>query len=135
MKLSNYSNRPFYKVPDGYFDQLPTRIQENVQQHSMPSWRSIPNLYIKVTFACSVIILLLVIFLPHEVQEENITNTGLHENFTSDELINYLTQTGIGSSELLEIIITEEMDDDILTPITLEEEYKLQEDLLNYSSW
>ena len=132
IKINGIDLKEIYKVPDGYFEDFPTRIQERISQTVKPSGIRKLILYpqFKVVAAAVLVILLFVTIVERNVlfSGKNVENIGeLIENYSydidesliltymeeemdlynsedelSEEMIEYLLDEGIAVESILE---------------------------------
>ena len=134
MKLEDDNRHSFYKVPAGYFEALPSKIQEKIEKPTMHSF-GIQNISVKIAFVCLVFISLTYFLLPFSNEKEPVEKVELLQNFSSEELLNYISQTEINTSELIEVAVNKNNINDILVSPSIAEEYQLQETLLEDMLW
>jgi len=134
MKLEDDNRHSFYKAPPGYFETLPSKIQEKIEKPTMHSF-GIQNISVKIAFVCLVFISLAYFLLPFSNEKEPVEKVELLQNFSSEELLNYISQTEINTSELIEVAVNKNNINDILVSPSIAEEYQLQETLLEDMLW
>jgi len=134
MKLEEDNRNTFYTVPDGYFEKLPTEIQEKLEKPHTEHY-NLRGVALKIAFACLLFIPLTYYLLPFSTREEPDIKVELLENFTNEDLLNYISQTEYNATELLEIALNDDNIDELLVSPSLVEEYQLQETLLEDMIW
>jgi hypothetical protein len=89
-----------FKVPEGYFESLPTRIQARTQPQEMVSW--LPNLGMTLKIAIPVFLIALVsIVIWSNSIEPKDTLAGL-DSVSTEQLLAYLESDEITIDEILE---------------------------------
>jgi hypothetical protein len=100
-KLEDIPKKEIFKVPDGYFDSLPNRIQARIAEES-PAREERFFFRFKLQYALPVIVLLAVgaaLFLPVR-QPDSVES--LLAGVQTEELIAYLEESGITTEDVLE---------------------------------
>ena len=129
MKLDDLNNnKNIYKVPDGYFDELPGRIQKRIELEKARSgsfsW-SFPSVMKIAAPALAVVLLIVAVIIqkPNDVETTE-SYTELLDQVDVNEMVAYLELTDITSEEILEEIDVETLDDnfgDLDNEILIEE--------------
>ena len=107
-KLEDLPKHVNYKVPDGYFDSLPGRIQAKVSEGREPAWRF--NLGFSLRYALPLVALLGVGIFWYNQSNDSITDelAEIDEN----QLAWFLEDPELTSEELAETVVwtTEDLD-------------------------
>lgn len=89
-----------FKVPEGYFESLPTRIHARTQPQEKVSW--LPNFGMSLKIAIPVFLIALVsIVIWSDIIEPKDTLTGL-DSVSTEQLLVYLESDEITIDEILE---------------------------------
>lgn len=130
-KLNKYKNKKFYKVPENYFEELPSIIQNRVQD------KEGNHSFFSGTYALKVaiptILLLIVIYFVVPIGSTSEENTFFE--LSANEVVTYFDNNGYNASYLLEEISDQVNEDNLLKEFTFEEEYALQEKNLQKFDW
>lgn len=137
-KLDDIDKKQSFKVPEGYFEDLPLRIQTKIQKkkkHSqvlLPSWR--------FAFAASILVILVAYFIADQTPT---SVERLLADIPQDDLIAYLDEMELDMEDLTRVYqetsVSFELDElDGLEELELDEEemddlfleYDLNEDYL-----
>jgi hypothetical protein len=113
-KLEDISKRNIFEIPDGYFDQLPLKIQSRVE-NSKASARSIPSFGIVVRYAIPLVVVGVVagyLLWPKPASQHDILASVSTEN-----LINFLNESDISTEDLLDLAKLDEMEADSLNSL------------------
>ncbi len=102
-KLDDIDKKETFKVPDGYFEDLPLKIQQRISTGQKKQRRGIPVW--SLAMAASVIVILTFIFL---IPDNNSAAEDMLAEIPQDELIAYLDQL-----ELDEFDIASAMGEDV----------------------
>jgi hypothetical protein len=136
-RLDDIDKKEQFKVPEGYFEDLPLRIQKRIQQESPIKRRRI-NAWSLAMAASLVIIITYVFFIPNNTP----TPEELLAEVSHEELLAYLDEVEIDEYELVSafgdneeifefedtnvldgIDIDDQAIDDVLLQYDLEDEY------------
>ena len=130
-KLEDLDKRSVYSVPDGYFNQLPTKISARVVEPKSAYFNF--NFAQSLKYALPVILLLgvavAVIFNENSNSEVVDVQTMLAE-VSDQDLIEYLEQTDVTTDEVLNQIVFVEGLDEVSNEVEIIEEEALSEDEL-----
>jgi len=128
MKLDDLNKKNIYKVPEGYFDELPGRIQKRIEaekeKSAFSSWNLSTSLKIAAPALAIALLIFFVVFQRPEKQKTLSYDEILNE-VSVDEMISYLEMTDVTTDEILEEVNPENMDesfDDIDKGIIMDEE-------------
>lgn len=129
MKLDDLNKKNVFKVPEGYFDDLPMKIQSRIQKEDQKRgtvWDAyfLPSL--KYTLPILILAIMASIFLLRNNSMDMSPDSILAEVETS-EIIAYLEYTDISTEELIEGIQWQEDDFESLA----EESFSLDDFDLN----
>ncbi|MEX0882076.1 MAG: hypothetical protein WDZ72_01260 [Cyclobacteriaceae bacterium] len=119
--MNNIPKKNIYKVPEGYFEALPSRIL-------MAKKKKDRRIYISGMVAAAIVVIgiLVFVFQPEE-EQENYYQSNVNEE------VEFYIHTGIWGDE--EILLLAENPNEILDQITLEEWEGMNydaEELMNY---
>ncbi len=98
-KLDNIDKKEVFKVPEGYFEDLPLKIQKRIstekkfQKKAIPAW--------SLAFAASILLLITFIFL---IPESDPTAEELLAEISQDEIAAYLDQTDLDEYDIASAI-------------------------------
>lgn len=133
-KLDDIDKKEVFKVPEGYFEDLPLKIQQRVSTERQPQRLRVPAW--SLALAASVLLLVTFIF----ILPESTPNTEeLLAQIPQDEIIAYLDQIELDEYDIASAIgeITDELDfenTDMLDGIDLEfnDDESIDDVLLEY---
>lgn len=102
MRLEDIEKKNIYKVPDKYFDQLPTRIQSRTAKKKPAFGFSLNwNLAVKVAVPAFAVILILFYFgIPRGTN--NLSADEILAQVSTEDVIAYLEITDITTDEIIE---------------------------------
>ena len=111
--LDKLPKKQLYSVPDGYFDELPTIIQNRVTSkrdiEDSPSFALTPV----VKFALPVLtLIMMLIYFGIRFNNQDFDVEAMIAEIPTEELVNYLAESDISTDELLSLIDIEELDVD-----------------------
>lgn len=98
MKLEDLNKKNIFNTPDGYFDQLPSRIQNRVTEHKS-TWET-PVVKYGLRYALPAILLVVLVYFS--VRMDNNENTDL-TGTTTVELIEYLSYNEVTTEQIHEV--------------------------------
>jgi len=108
MKLNDSHKKNIYKVPDGYFDELPQIIQTRIAEQNSKAnhvWLSYG-----LKYALPIVLLIIVFTLSVINFNKPETPEELLAEVSTEELILYLEESDITTEELIETVDYESMD-------------------------
>jgi hypothetical protein len=102
MKPEDIKKENIYKVPDGYFEELPMRIQSKISEEKQPwfvsfNWKPAVNIAIPV-----LAVLLMIVYFVTPIQNSSLNAEELLAQVSSEDVIAYLETTDITTDEILE---------------------------------
>lgn len=102
-RLEDIPKKNMYQVPDGYFDQLPGRIQSRIT--SQPA-ETRPLFTYVVRYALPVLLIGAVAFWYYETSQPGAPQTAeeILASIDTESLITYLQESDVSTEELVEII-------------------------------
>ena len=103
-KLEDIEKRNIYKVPDGYFEELPSIIQAKVTaQHKKKStfW-SVPA--VKYAIPVLMVIVMAGYYAFFKVEDQKLTASELLAQIETEALVEYLASSEITMDEIIENI-------------------------------
>lgn len=131
-KLNDIESKNIFKTPEGYLENLPSRIRKSVE-HSVDSKKTLskPALGWSVGFSLAAAITLLVVFNPFGKSHSE--STLSFEEFSEEDLLYYLENQGISAAVIIENTTTmgDELEELVHMP-SFEEEYYLDQDLIDH---
>ena len=131
MKLEDINKKNIYKVPDKYFDQLPTRIQARVGERKPVFNLSITwNIAIKVAVPAFVVVLLLFYF-GIDANYNNMSADDILAQVSTEDLVAYLETTDITTEEILDEIDFSTIDIDFYDDQILMEDIEMNEESMD----
>jgi hypothetical protein len=100
-RLEDIPKDPSFKVPEGYFDELPMRIQARVQENqNRPAW--ISNYSVALKFALPIVfigIISVVLWTNRPAKEDVFTRL---DSVPTEDLLAYLESDEITTEEIIE---------------------------------
>jgi hypothetical protein len=125
-KLEKIPKNNIYKVPDGYFEQLPMKIQARIETRTSSQTRVLGVKRYALYYAIPVVALLIVavlIFKPR--QDESIES--MLSSVSTEQLITYLEDNNLTTDELLDNIefdefTIESIENEVYSDFELDEE-------------
>ncbi len=130
MKLEDIDKQNIFKVPDKYFDQLPTKIQSRINDSTASKSTLSWNLFLKIATPVFALVLLF-IFIEKNNQEPMPTAGDYLAQVSADDLIAYLGDTEISADEILEELDISENDVDLFDDESLLQEFELDDMEIN----
>ncbi len=124
----------YFEVPDGYFEDLPMRIQAKMSKTGS-SREHVFNWKPVLRYAIPVLFVGFLSYLFFKPATESIDVEDYLTDITYTEAVEYLYETDLTLSEILPIVENDEDLSNLIQPPTLEEEYYLTEDLLYSPDW
>jgi hypothetical protein len=110
--LNSIEKKEVFKVSEGYFDDLPTRIQNRaiaMEHKSSPGYLISRSL----KYALPVIaIIIMSIYFGNRFNENNLDVQALLDEVPTSELIAYLSDSDLSTDEILTMIDIDELDID-----------------------
>jgi hypothetical protein len=104
MNLEEFEKKNIYKVPDKYFDRLPSKIQARVHDEQKPTaWQWNWNLLWKAAIP-AVAVLLVVLYVGQGTMESHTDVDRMLAEVSTDDLIAYVQQMDITTEEIIEVI-------------------------------
>ena len=105
MKLEDIDRDNIFKVPEGYFDELPTRTQSKIRQRERnffpkPNWQ----LVVKISLSIATILLLILYLSPFKIQNNRTDPENLLAQVSTDDVIAYLELEDIGTNFIIDQI-------------------------------
>jgi hypothetical protein len=119
--MNNIPKKNIFKIPEGYFETLPSRIL-------MAKKRKERRIYLSGMIAAAVVIIGFLVFVFQPIEEQE----NYYQSNVSEEVEFYIN-TGIWGDE--EILLLAEYPNDILDQITMEEWEAINydaEEMMNY---
>ena len=101
-RLEDISKQPVFKVPDGYFDELPSRIQARISSAEKSNQPTLLNRY-KLAFAIPIFTVLAVVFVLILRPDPKDAETIL-ASVETEQLVAYLQDTEVTTEDLLQNI-------------------------------
>ena len=100
LKIEGLKKSNIHQVPDGYFDELPLKIQTriNAKKHTSPVFITKMQ-WASVLTAAVVIFIIGLIFYPNSSETNNVD--GLLSEIATEDLINYLHEENLSTDEIL----------------------------------
>jgi hypothetical protein len=99
-KLNDIPRKEFFKVPEGYFDELPSRIQSKLATPLSNTGFTFVSRY-GLRYAVPVVLVVIGVFYFLEPRPDV---DSMLSSVETAELINYLNESGLTTEELLENI-------------------------------
>ncbi|MEP1032148.1 hypothetical protein [Ekhidna sp.] len=94
-KLNNIDKKEIFKVPDGYFESLPLKIQQRISSSSKPERNGIPSW--SLALAASFLLLITFVFiLPDNAPSPE----QLLAEVSQDEIVAYLDQVELDEYDI-----------------------------------
>ena len=109
MKLEDIGNRNLFKAPEGYFESLPSRVQEKVVQPSPAVHGKSMALAWKVALP-AMVLLLAIYLIPINDQKEY--------TFEESAILEYLEESDLSTAQILEVY---QLDDETLASLVIDE--------------
>lgn len=124
-KLDDIDKGNIHKVPIGYFEDLPMKIQKRLEQEHKPSGAFLVTPKWALAFASIVLLVISSIFIFQSNQQGA---EDLLAEVPQEDLVAYLEELNLDTDELYSAIPTDtdllmEEDTDLLNGIELEEEF------------
>ncbi len=129
MRLEDINKQNIFKVPDNYFDQLPTRIQSRIND-SRPGRTLGWNLSLKIAAPVFALVLLF-IFLGKNDQKSMLSADDYLAQVSTDDLIAYLGTTDISVDEILEELDISENGMDLFDEESLLQDFQIDDMEMN----
>lgn len=126
MKLEDIDKQNIFKVPDKYFDQLPTKIQSRIND-SKPAIGTLRWSWPLKIAAPVFAMILLFIFLGKNDQKPMLTSEDYLAQVSTDDLIAYLGNTDIAADEILEGLDISEIGVDLFDDGSLLQEFEMDD--------
>lgn len=130
-KLNDIDKKEMFKVPDGYFEDLPMKIQERLSLETKPQKFRIPSW--SLALAASLLLLLTFVFI---LPNGDPTAEELLAEVSQDEIVAYLDQIELDEYDIASAIgdeadALEFEDTDVLDGLDLEDQ-SIDDVLLEY---
>lgn len=112
INIEDIPKKNIYSVSDGYFDKLPTRVQERVVQvkkQSAPSY--IFSLGLRIALPVLALILMVAYF-GNRINNNDLDYEALLDDIPTEELISFISESDLSTDELLSMIDINELDVD-----------------------
>jgi hypothetical protein len=125
-KLEKIPKNNIYKVPDGYFEQLPMKIQARIETRTASQTRVLGVKRYALYYAIPVVALLIVaVFIFKPGQDESVES--MLSSVSTEQLITYLEDNNLTTDELLENIefdefTIESIENEVYSDFVLDEE-------------
>lgn len=110
--LENIPKKNIYSVSDGYFDKLPTRIQERVvlnSKQSSPGY--ILSLGLRIALPVIALIVMIAYF-GNRINNNDLNYEAMLDDIPTEELISFINESDLSTDELLSMIDINELDVD-----------------------
>ena len=127
--LDDIEKNNYFTTPEGYFDDLPNRIQNRV---ITPSKRF--NLIPVLKYSIPVILLFIIgfiVFMPDNDKLEEL----ILADITEIEVLEYLEASDLSYNEIISELEFEDDYESLIAAPSLEEEYVLDEEILYSPDW
>ena len=112
LTLDSIEKKEVFKVSEGYFDNLPTRIQNRVierEYKSRPAYIFSKSL----KFALPVIALIIMsIYFGNRYNDSGLDVQAMIDEVSTEQLVAYLSESELSTDEILALIDVEELDID-----------------------
>lgn len=116
-KLENVSKKEIFSVPDGYFDKLPSIIQNKAIESTKKKTYLVSSGVLKLAFPFIALILIVGYFGYKFQNNSSKFNSNIElmlASVSTEEMVNFLDESDISSDDLLELVSFEgEAVDDI----------------------
>jgi len=109
-KLEDIPKKEVFKVPDGYFDNLPTIIQARVAEKEAKPFRPVFSLALR--YALPVVVLGLAGILWFNRQQDTATAESILASIQTEDLVAYLNDADLTTDELIEDVVLDAEDAD-----------------------
>ena len=131
--INDIDKQEFYTVPDGYFKDLPQIIQSKaVDSEKSRTWGVLTPV---LKFAIPAILILTIAYFGIQSNSENIDESSFIGDVTTEEVLDYLVQTDISSTDIVIAALDEGELESFFELPTSEEEYIYEETILADIEW
>ena len=131
-KLEDIKKENIYQVPDGYFDNLPMRIQSRISDNKEPAFFPTINwnLAVKVAIPSLIVVVALVLtFFNRNINSSYHDVETILAQVSSEDLVDYLQTTDISLDEILDEIQYADIADEFANENLLLDDEELSNEL------
>ncbi len=108
MKLDDSHKKNIYKVPDGYFDELPGKIQKQIEAEKtkslLPEWNWSFALKIAAPIMAAVLLVFIFVIKRPNTSQQPLSYEDILDEVSVEGMISYLEMTDVTSDEIMENI-------------------------------
>ena len=129
-KLDETGKENYFTTPEGYFDELPMRIQAGMATEPVrtPVWVHL----LKYSIPAVLLLVMAYFLVQRPIDEEP---AELLAQITMEEAIEYLSAADINTQDLIDLTVSEDELYDIVKAPTRDELYILEEEMLESIDW
>ena len=132
-KIDDIDKKEYYTAPEDYFKDLPQLIQAKaVKPDNSSAWSALKPV---LKFGIPVLLIVVLAYVVVQSNTENLNESDLIGEFTTEEVLDYLVQTDINSTDIVVAALVEGEIDTFFEQPTSEEEYIYEESILADIEW
>ena len=131
-KLNEIEKKELFRTPEGYFNKLPDQLLDKINTSESSTYSIAPVWRWSASIAATILIVLSVNYML----STNSTEAELSfEDFTDEELVEYLNGNQIQTESLAEALLQEDDWNEIIESSDDVSAYLLEEEILEDISW
>jgi hypothetical protein len=128
-KLDNISRKEIFRVPDGYFDKLPSKIQSRVAEERQTAYAFTFISILKYALPVILILVLIGIWFYPSTKDTQINAESMLSAVNTEDLVAYLDDSDLSTEDVIEsvefnILDLDEIEESIYESYTDDESFK-----------